>query len=142
MVVYIKSFYLKYQEMILYVVFGIGTFLVDTGVFWILGSIFSLDNNPVLMHTCSVFATTLAIIFAYVTNRKYVFKSETSGFKNVLKEVTEFFAARIFTLIMAELMLQYGVTRFRFDSRIVKIFVNVIVIILNYIFSKLWIFKK
>lgn len=116
--------------------------MVDNGFFWTLGTIFNLDNNPVLMHTCSVFTTILAIIFAYVTNRKFVFESKANTFETILKEIVEFFTARLFTLVLGEFILHYGVTYFNFDPRIAKIVVTIIIIVINYIFSKLWIFKK
>ncbi|MEG2669831.1 MAG: GtrA family protein, partial [Oscillospiraceae bacterium] len=122
--------------------FGFATFLVDTGIFTVLGTVFDLRDSDVLLHICSVFSTSVAIVFAYVTNRKFVFKSTVHGFQNVAKEMIQFFAARIFTMIMAELLLQYMVGHLNFEPRIMKFLVNVLVIALNYAFSKIWIFRQ
>ena len=138
----IKALLKKHRELLMYCIFGFATFLVDTGIYAILGTLFDLNNNDVLMHICSIFSTSLAIVFAYVTNRIFVFQSQTRGFRELAKEMASFFAARILTMVIAELLMQYTVGLLGLESRLMKVAVNIIVIILNYIFSKLWIFKK
>lgn len=137
-----KAFWNKYRMFILYCVFGGLTFLVDTGVFFLLGSALSLEESPVLLHTCSVFSTMTAITFAYITNRKYVFESKVTGARNVLREMASFYAARIFTMIMAEVLMQITVVHMGLEPRLMKLLINVLVIALNYLFSRLWIFKE
>ncbi len=127
------------REMLLYCVFGILTFLVDTGLFLLCSLLFDLEENLWLMHGCNIAATLVAITFAYITNRKYVFEG-----KNQLmgKEMAEFYGARIFTLVLSEILLQITVGKWGFSVRWMKLIVNTIVIVLNYIFSKFWIFKN
>ena len=133
--------YLKYRELFLYVIFGILTFLTDFSVFWILSLFIDLNKSEIVLHVCSVFATVIAITFAYITNRKIVFKSNNLGKRAFLIEMTGFFAARFFTMILAEILLQVMVFNFFVEEVISKIFVNVIVVVFNYIFSKLFIFS-
>lgn len=116
--------------------------MVDTGVFFLLGSIWNLEESPWLLHGCSILSTLAAITFAYVTNRRFVFESTARGVSAVLREMGSFYAARIFTMILAELLLQLTVVHLGFEPRLMKLLVNVLVIALNYLFSKLWIFRK
>ena len=132
----------RYRELILYCVFGGLTFLVDTGLFFVFSLFLPLDHNAYLMHGCSVLSTLSAITFAYITNRKFVFESKVHGAKAVLLEMGSFYLARVFTMVLAEILLQITVVNAGFPARWMKLLVNVIVIALNYIFSKLWIFKK
>ena len=80
-----------------------------------------------------------AVIFAYITNRKYVFESKN---KNILKECSSFFGARIITLIMDIVIMFVGVTLLKQNDKIFKILSQVVVIVSNYLFSKIFVFKK
>ena len=129
----------QYREIILYCIFGFLTFLVDTGLFLFFSFLFDLEENLWLMHICNIVAMLAAITFAYITNRKYVFENKGKSRK---KEMTEFYGARLFTLILSELLLQLTVGYWVFSVRWMKILINIIVIVLNYVFSKFWIFKN
>ena len=145
----IKKLYKKYEEVILYVVFGGLTTLVNFVSFWvfnkILGEKFYLVSN--------VIAWFISVVFAYVTNKLWVFESKSWAFKILLKEVPEFFAARLFSLGVEEGGLWLFVDKFGFDrysftvfnfevtgKLIAKVLLAVIVVILNYFFSKFIIF--
>ncbi|MBP5608960.1 MAG: GtrA family protein, partial [Lachnospiraceae bacterium] len=85
---------------------------------------------------------TITVVFAYVINRIFVFHSEKTGFKPVMKEFTEFVAARLFSFGLEELIMFVGVTLLKWNDKLVKILIaSIVVIIVNYILSKLWIFK-
>ncbi len=129
----------QHRELLLYCIFGILTFLVDTGLFLLCSFLFDLGENLWLMHSCNIAATLVAITFAYITNRKYVFESKN---QSIGKEMTEFYGARILTLLLSEILLQITVGEWDFSVRWMKLIVNVIVIVLNYRFSKFWIFKN
>ena len=135
-------FWNRYRELILYCIFGGLTFLVDTGLFFFFSLILDLNTNVILMHSCSICSTLAAITFAYVTNRKYVFESKVHGKAAILREMGSFYAARIFTMVLAEVLMHVTVAWMGFPARWMKLLVNVLVIVLNYVFSKLWIFKK
>ena len=132
----------KYEEFALYCLFGCLTFIIDTGTFFVLSRIFELENSSIFLHVCSIFSTLLAVTFAYITNRKYVFKSKVNDVKGILKELFAFYFARMVTLVFAEGFLEITVILLGFYDWLMKLTVNIIVIILNYIFSKFWIFNK
>ena len=141
----------KYKELFLYVLFGGLTTLVNFIAFWILnkalGEEVYLVNNAV--------AWFIAVVFAYVTNKLWVFESKSWKLKTVIKEIPEFFLARVFSLLVEEGGLwlfvekmsfdRFSFTVFGFDfsgKLIAKLLLAVIVVILNYFFSKFIIFAK
>ena len=88
-----------------------------------------------------IIAFIIAVIFAYITNKLYVFESKTDGKKQLLKEITSFFSCRIFTEIISILMMNMSVW-FSINDVFMKIVSNIVVIIVNFVFSKILIFKK
>lgn len=145
----IKKLYKKYEEVILYVVFGGLTTLVNFVSYWAFNKI--LGENLYLVS--NVIAWFISVVFAYVTNKLWVFESKSWAFKVLLKEVPEFFAARLFSLGVEEGGLWLFVDKFGFDrysftvfnfevtgKLIAKVLLAVIVVILNYFFSKFIIF--
>ncbi len=84
----------------------------------------------------------LAVIFAYITNRTFVFHSTKTAPKEIAVEFTEFVGARLFSFFVEELMLFAFLQILHMNDVIAKLIISVVVIVLNYIFSKLWIFKK
>lgn len=137
-----KKLFLKHREIISYVFFGVLTFFVDLGVFSVFDFLLDLNTDGILMHLCSITSTILAITFAYVTNRKFVFKSRVKGKNGIIKEITEFYSARFLSLVVAEVLMQITVINLGFDAILMKFLINIIVIVLNYIFSKFWVFRK
>ena len=127
----------KYKSIILYLVFGALTTLINIATYAIFAKV--LNINYLISN---VIAWILAVIVAYITNKLYVFESKSFE-KNVLvKEVISFFIARLFSLGVDMLFMYITVGIFGYNDVIMKIFSNIIVIILNYIFSKFIIFKK
>lgn len=90
----------------------------------------------------TVVAWLLAVLFAYVTNRIFVFESENKSLKSVARETISFFSCRAVTGIIDLIIMVVFVDFLCFDDIIMKIISNIIVIVLNYLASKLWIFKK
>ncbi len=133
----IKELYFKYKEVINYLFFGGCTFLVSIISFYLFNKVINFNE-----HVANVISWILAVSFAYVTNKKYVFESKTSEKKDLLKEIGSFVSARLLTLVMEELILLLGVNILHFDSMLVKIVAQVVVIVSNYFLSKLFIFKK
>lgn len=136
-----SKYWNRYKEFILYCIFGVGTFLVDVGMTFLLDTIFVVGDNFWVLHGCTIFATLSAITFAYLTNRYFVFVHHAKGGKAVAKEALNFYAARIFTLILSEVFIEITVRHMGLDVVWMKICINIVVIILNYLFSKLWIFR-
>ena len=83
-----------------------------------------------------------SVSFAYITNKIFVFKSKCDSEKDVLIEVYQFFKYRVFSLLIDILLMYVFVEIFNIDDMISKVIVQFIVIALNYIFSKLFVFKK
>ena len=123
----------KYKQPLLYIVFGIATTLVNFLAYFLL----SMLNFDVVIST--VLAWLLSVLFAFFTNRKYVFEASKNGF---FKQIIGFFSMRIATGILDALIMVLFVVLWGFNDLIIKILSNVLVIILNYILSKLFVFKK
>lgn len=147
----IKELLKKYEELILYVVFGGLTTLVNFIAFWLLNK--TIGEAAYLVN--NVIAWFVAVVFAYITNKLWVFDSKSWKFKVLLKEVPEFFLARVFSLLVEEGGLWLFIEKMGFDAfsftilgfevtgkLIAKIVLAVIVVILNYFFSKFVIFAK
>ena len=99
-----------------------------------------LNPNIVLhLQLANVISWIISLIFAYVTNRKFVFNSSND---NVVKEITNFVGARVITLLFDMGIMFVGVILFNFNDKIIKIISQVLVIVSNYIFSKIFVFTK
>ena len=92
--------------------------------------------------TANVWAWVIAVSFAYVVNKLGVFLAKSSGLLEEAISIIKFFAARLVTLGVEQLGMYYFINKLGFHDLVVKASLAVIVIILNYIFSKLYIFKK
>ena len=123
-------------EMVLYMLFGAGTAIVDFSTFAIMQA--ALGVEPMIAHTIS---TILAILFAYITNRIWVFKSEKLGFKQLVLEFLRFSEVRIGTYFMTLVILFVDKLTFN-HPKTAKLIGLILTVILNYIFSKLFIFSK
>lgn len=127
----------KYKSLILYGVFGILTTLINIFTYWLVAKV---CHFGVVISTC--IAWLVAVIFAFITNKIWVFESKTSKFHDVLREVVSFFTCRILTGVLDLLIMFIFVDKLRFNDMIVKTISNIVVIILNYIASKLIIFNN
>jgi len=132
----IKELYKKYKDVIPYAVFGVLTTIVNIAVYWVMAHPFHVD---VMLST--IVAWIAAVLFAYITNRKWLFHSEATTNKLIIKEIIFFFASRLVTGVVDWSCMYVFVDVFHFNDVIVKFIVNIIVIILNYLASKLIIFK-
>ena len=127
----------KYREVVLYVFFGGCTTLINLAVYWVLRNILKMGIVP-----ADVIAWIMAVLFAYVTNKIWVFESKTNKAADILKEVISFFAARLFSLGFEVVFLLITVEHFGWNDIIMKLIANIAVIVMNYVFSKLLIFRK
>lgn len=132
----IKELYFKYKEQILYLFFGGVTFLVSSVL------IIVLDKQGIIGIKARIISDGIAIIVAYITNKIWVFESKTDTFKAFIKELLSFLSARVFTTLLSVLSAYIFVDKLNFNNLIVQFTTTFIIIILNYIFSKLFIFKK
>lgn len=135
--------YKKYEEAVNYLIFGFLAFLVNMGAYAAAAKVLGANNDKVgLVLVATAFAWVVAVLFAYWTNRKFVFKSQVMDRAGIWKEFCAFVGARIVTFVMEMVIMYVMVDLFNVHNMISKFVCNVVVIISNYIFSKLWIFKK
>lgn len=130
----IKKFLTK--EVIMYVIFGVLTTLVNLIISFALVDAFKIGGS-----IASAIGIVSSILFAYFTNRKWVFNTTAKGFAENLKEFWKFIAGRLVTMVIEQggVMVLYDVLNMPFVP--VKLSLTIIVIILNYIFSKFFAFK-
>ena len=131
-------------EMLLYMLFGVGTAAIDIFTAKVLYDTLSRSaflkpsNNVVIANTASFI---LSVTFAFFTNKFFVFKSKSQNSRHIRKEAFKFFFARFLTFGLSLFGMVILVDSFTFDHDVAKIIVSIVVIILNYVFSKLIVFK-
>ena len=135
------KYYKKYDEIINYLIFGVLTTVVTIITYAIFTNTFLSSKSALDIQIANVLSWIIAVTFAYLTNRKYVFKSKAQGSKRI-KEIINFFLARISSLLVEMLFMYVTVTVLSYNDFICKIIAQAIVIIFNYVCSKLIIFKK
>lgn len=126
---------LLHNEIISYLIFGVLTTVINIVVFDLL-----CFNMPYLI--ANVIAWFVSVLFAFVTNKAVVFRSHTNKLKDYLMEALKFFASRIVTLVLESVMLFIFIQCLQWNEMLVKLIAQVLVIVLNYILSKLIVFVK
>lgn len=132
-VFYIK----KYEDVLLYLIFGVLTTLVNFVTYYICYTKFhwiNLASNTV--------AWILSVKFAFITNKIWVFKSKSFKTELVLRELITFVVSRLSTWLLETVIMIVGVDILKGYWLITKVIASVLVVILNYVFSKLFIFRK
>lgn len=140
----IQELFVKYKEIIMYLIFGVGT----TAVNWVIYTVLVAFGNVVNLTLANIIAWVGAVAFAYITNKLWVFESKSWSPKVVWKELGMFLGARIFSGIfeigLFPVLVWLGMNQaiFGVEGMLAKVVISVWVIVLNYIFSKLLVFKK
>lgn len=158
-----KEFYSLHKEIILYFVFGVGTTIVSMGSYylcrvffpdeehvpvclrWIFNitRVFGVESNTALPVIISWF---LAVTFAFLTNRVYVFHSEEKSFGGFMLEALRLYASRFATLLVDLLIMFLLVDLPQIHNALyefcAKMFSNVVVLVLNFILSKIFVFRN
>ncbi len=124
------------REFILYALFGVGTTAVDYAVS------FLLYRTELNIHIANTIAWVAAVIFAYITNKIFVFRSKTRRSGALALEIAEFFGGRLLTLALQELIVVLLYDILCVNEYIVKIVASVVVIIINYVICRIVVFKK
>ena len=130
------NLYHKYEEIINYLITGFIGVVVSVLSFYICRKI----NLSILFS--NIISWIIAVILMYILNKIFVFKTKTEKYKQLIQEFFLFVFARIVTLIIETIIIYVGVLFITKNDTIVKVFAQIVIIILNYIFSKLFIFKK
>lgn len=133
----LKALYQKYKDIIPYGIFGVLTTLVNVIVYWTSARLLGLGVMP-----STVIAWILAVLFAYITNRKWVFHSTAVTAAEIRKEIISFFVCRLATGVLDWACMFIFVDLLRLYDVAIKVLANILVIILNYVASRLVIFKK
>lgn len=137
MIKFILGMMKKYQSFIAYAVFGVLTTVVNIVTYSV------CYNNIGIGNTLSnVAAWILAVAFAYVTNKLWVFDSKSWKWEVLRREVPAFISCRLATGIMDIVIMFICVDLLGWPAMLMKLISNILVIVLNYVFSKLIIFKK
>ena len=132
----LKNFLRKYEHLIAYLFFGVLTTLINLISFWLISKFTSVGTIP-----ATIISWIIAVIFAFVTNKIWVFKSKNKSRKETTKEIINFLIARIITLFVEVFIMWLMVDHFHHDKLIWKLLCNIITVVLNYLFSKLFVFK-
>lgn len=125
------------KRVILYLIFGVLTTVINFIVFYYTNSILIINEL-----IANVIAWIIAVIFAFITNKYIVFESKNNETKLFFKEMLSFFSSRLFTLLLEEAILFIFITIAKFDANIIKLIAQVLVIIFNYILSKFFVFNN
>lgn len=135
----IKKIYQKYHEIINYLIFGVLTTIVSLGSYYLLTSFIFNPNDAIELQITNILSWIFAVTFAYFTNRKYVFNSNDN---NIIGEMVKFYLARLTSLLIDMLLMYIFVSYLKYNDKIIKVIVQIIVVTMNYIFSKILIFKN
>ena len=133
----LSNLYKKNKEIINYLIFGGLTTLVSILIYALFAKIFLINYL-----ISNVLSWIIAVMFAFITNKLFVFESKSKDKKIVFKEITNFFFFRIVSLIIEMIIMYVFVDLLSIDDLITKIIAQIIVILANYIFSKVFVFKK
>lgn len=128
----------KHKEKTLYLVFGFLTTLISLIVYYSVTNTILNPNKSIELQIANILSWVFGFLFAYYTNRKYVFNSKNEREKEFIK----FLASRIFTLLLDMFIMYIFVTLLKYDNAVFKIISQVIVIVTNYILSKIIVFKS
>ena len=124
------------REISLYLVFGVMTTAIGVGGYALF---LSIGMHYFMATTLSWF---LAVLFAFLTNRKYVFDSKATTSAEILKEALSFFTSRLSTWVMETIGLIFLIDGIMIDKMISKYIMSIAVIVMNYVLSKMFVFRS
>ena len=127
----------KHNEIVSYLIFGVLTTVVSMASY-------AVCNSWLELHylVSNIISWILAVTFAYITNKIWVFQVEIHGKKELLQQMLGFYSGRLLTLGIEEVILLIFITKLGFNSLVVKIAAQVVVVISNYVISKCFVFKE
>lgn len=133
----LNLFYTLHKEVLLYLFFGGLSFFVNVSSFLLLNSVFCMGEL-----WTNVIAWTVTVVFVYVTNKLWVFKVELHTGRELFLQIASFFAGRLGTLALEEAIIFIFITKLKLNTVVIKIVAQIVVIITNYVISKLLVFRK
>lgn len=132
-----QPLYQKHKAVLLYLLFGGLTTVISIGTFWLGHRVLQLNE-----HFSNVISWVLAVLFAFLTNRVWVFSAPTDNAKAFWKQLFRFYGGRLTTLAVEELLLFVFITVLKINGMAVKVGAQIAVLILNFVVSKWFVFKK
>lgn len=135
----IKDLFNKYKEVIMYLIFGVLTTVVSLVSYYLLTITILNPESGIQLQIANILSWIISVAFAYITNRKYVFESKSKEF---VKEISSFVGGRVATLLMDMAIMFIFVTILHLNDKLFKLLSQVLIIISNYVISKLFVFKK
>ena len=132
-----EPFYKKYKEVLLYLFFGGLAFIVSIVSFYLL-----IKNTAMNELVANLLSWIITVTFAYLTNRIWVFDAATDNKRELLNQIWKFYSGRIVTLIIEEVILFVFISWLGMNSIFIKTIAQIVVIVLNYVISKLFVFTK
>ena len=132
-----EGFYRTHKEVLLYLLFGGISFFLNVILFALIEHMFRISeliNNVIGWVVC--------VLFQFVTNRTWVFAARTDGMSEFFRLMASFFGGRLLTLAVEELILAVFISWLQLNTMGVKVVAQIIVILLNYLLSKFWVFIK
>lgn len=137
----VKKLYQQNKEIVNYLIIGFLTTVVSLVSFYLVRFLIFTSDSQFDIQIANVISWILAVLFAFITNKKYVFESKAQGYDKV-KEMLKFYLSRVTTLFIDMFMMWFLTMFLYINDKISKIIVQFIIVVLNYIFSKLFVFKK
>ena len=134
---FIRKYYVKYRFIILYIFFGGITTIINVFLYWLCYNIIHIPNVA-----STIIAWIGSVIFAFLSNKTWVFESHDWGRRTLLNEFTKFVFARLLTGGIDVLFMFLTVDLIHLDGFIMKIVANVFVMISNFVLSKLIVFRN
>ena len=133
----IRNLFVRYADIVSYLFFGVLTTVVNYLVYLPCYNLLGLSAS-----VSNVIAWVFAVAFAYLTNKPFVFKSHDWSTKTVVPELTKFVTSRIASGALETLIILVTVDLLCWNGNIMKLATSVLVVILNYVASKLLVFRK
>lgn len=133
----LQSLLLKHKTALIYLVFGVLTSLVDFLVYIPLHKL--LEISAAVSNTVAWIA---AVLFAFFTNKLFVFQSKNWSAKNLFNEFWKFTICRVGTFLLEEVFLFITADMLSYDGLVMKLLISVVVVVLNFFASKFFAFKK
>lgn len=131
-----NGFYVRNKSALLYIFFGGLTTLISVSSFILFDSVLGIH-----VRVANLLSWVLAVLFAYVTNRTWVFESKARG-RGIITEMGSFFLGRAATLVIEDVIITVFIDKLGFNSTWVKIAAQFVVFVSNYLLSKFIVFKK
>lgn len=136
MFIQLINFFQKHKQILLYLFFGVCTTLINTVAYALLYEYWEIANVA-----STILAWLAAVLFAFVTNKRFVFESRRKNLREQLLEFVSFFGCRIATGVLDVVIMYIAVDCMQWNSVVWKLISNIVVTVINYVASKLLIFR-